>query len=297
MIDVIIPAYNAAHYLPFALESLLLQDSPDWHAVLVDDGSTDNTPAVVDNYRERLGSKLTYIRQSNRGLPAARNAAIAASHGEFLALLDADDIWLPSRVSEALEAFSRQPSLGLVYSGVTLIDQDGVPFLNFTGDARNAPENTVFKIYTSEIHLPCPTVTFRRAAIDKVGVFDETFRSTEDRDLWLRIAQHYPVAYIPRVLAQYRRSPHSMSMNHARMFEAQMQFIEKHYGTPHCGFIAHRIAVSRAYRRLGEALRERRMRPQALSNSTRACLEWPFSVETLRLTGACLLDFLRPSQQ
>lgn len=293
-LDVIIPAYNAARYLPFALESLLAQDSPDWHAVLVDDGSTDNTPEVVDSYRDRFGSRLTYIRQNNRGLPAARNAAIAASAGEFLALLDADDIWLPSRVSASLEVFRNQPSTGITYSAVTLIDQSGIPFFDFVGDDRDAPGNTVSKIYTSEIHLCCPTVTFRRAAVERVGGFDETLRSTEDRDLWVRIAQHYQVVFIPKILAQYRRSPTSMSANYQRMFEAQMQFIEKHYKTPHCGFIAHRIAVSRAYRRLGEALRARKLRSKALLNSTRACIEWPFSIESLRQACACAVDCFRP---
>src|SRR5271165_6953801 len=103
-VDVIIPAYNAAKYLPKAIESVISQTFEDWHIVLVDDGSTDDTAAVVAPYRERLGAKMSYIRQENRGLPAARNAAIRASSAELLALLDADDIWLPCRLEESVKA-------------------------------------------------------------------------------------------------------------------------------------------------------------------------------------------------
>jgi len=82
-VDVIIPAYNAAKYLPTAIESVVAQTFEDWRILLVDDGSTDDTAAVVSPYLERLGPKLKYIRQENKGLPAARNAAIANSDAEF----------------------------------------------------------------------------------------------------------------------------------------------------------------------------------------------------------------------
>ena len=99
-VDIIIPAYNAAKYLPAAIESVIAQTFEDWRIVLVDDGSTDNTAEVVAPYIDRLGPKLLYIKQANAGLPAARNAAIRNSSSEFLALLDADDVWLPDALEE-----------------------------------------------------------------------------------------------------------------------------------------------------------------------------------------------------
>src|SRR5271156_4120713 len=123
--DVIIPAYNAAKYLAAAIESVIAQTFEDWKILLVDDGSTDNTAEVVAPFQDRLGPKLSYIKQNNRGLPAARNSAIRASTAEFLALLDADDVWLPCRLEESLKALSDRPQAGLAYGLVTHIDPQG----------------------------------------------------------------------------------------------------------------------------------------------------------------------------
>ncbi len=120
-IDVIIPAYNAARYLPMAIESVVAQTFRDWKIVLVDDGSTDNTLEVVSPFIQQLGPRLQYIKQTNGGLPAARNTAIRNSSAEFLALLDADDVWLPCRLSESLRYFERQ-QVGLTYGLISRID-------------------------------------------------------------------------------------------------------------------------------------------------------------------------------
>ncbi len=206
-VEVIIPAYNAAKYLPIAIESVISQTFEDWRILLVDDGSTDNTLEVVTPYRERLGDKLLYIRKPNGGLPAARNTAIQNSTAEFLALLDADDIWLPNRLQDSLQAFEGRPEVGLTYGYNTRVDPDGHVIDTFEyrqphGEGWIAPY-----IYMRVVDLPCPTITFRRACIERVGLFDETLRATEDRDMWVRIALHYQVALVPRLLAHYRSSP------------------------------------------------------------------------------------------
>src|ERR1700761_3498976 len=108
-VDVIIPGYNAAHFLPTAIDSVIAQSFEDWRIVLVDDGSKDDTAAVIAPYQARLGDKLKYVYQENRGLPAARNTAIRNSDSEFLALLDADDVWLPFRLEESLKSFAGRP--------------------------------------------------------------------------------------------------------------------------------------------------------------------------------------------
>src|SRR3984885_14983669 len=98
-VDIIIPAFNAAKYFPFALESVSSQTFDDWQILLVDDGSPDNTADVVAPFLDRFGSKIKDNKQNNRGPPAARNTAIRPSTAEFLALLDADGVWLPCRLS------------------------------------------------------------------------------------------------------------------------------------------------------------------------------------------------------
>lgn len=288
-VDVIIPAYNAAKYLPDAIESVQKQTFEDWRIVLVDDGSTDNTAEIVAPYLKTLGPKLLYIKQPNGGLPAARNTAIRNSSAEFLALLDADDIWLPCRLAETLKCFENRPQVGLAYGITSRINQKGAILDTWEGNRKHAEGWIAPYIYMRKVYLPCPSVTFRRECIDKVGYFDETLRATEDRDLWLRIALHYQVAMTSTVVALYRTSPDSMSTDPDRMMRAQLQFIEKHYGVKGCGMLAYRIALGGIYKQRAEALEMRRQMWAALKSSLRAMAFYPFDPDTLRTTGSLLL--------
>jgi len=281
-VDVIIPAFNAAHYLPVAIESVMSQTFDDWRILLVDDGSTDNTAEVVAPYLDRLGSKICYIKQDNRGLPAARNTAIRASTSEFLALLDADDVWLPSRLAESLKTLADRPQAGLAYGLVTHIDPEGRLGTTFEGNRRYAEGRIAPYIYMRKVELPCPTLTFRRKCVDEVGLFDETMRATEDRDLWLRIALRYEVAFVPKVIAYYRTSPTSMSTDPNRMLKAQLQFIEKHYGARGCGIRARQVAWARVYKQRAEALKRQNRPWAALTSSLRAVALYPFDLDNHR---------------
>jgi glycosyltransferase involved in cell wall biosynthesis len=165
-VDVIIPAYNAAKYLPQAIDSVVAQTFEDWRILLVDDGSTDNTTEVVAPYRERLGPRLIYIKQPNGGLPAARNAAIRNSSAEFLALLDADDVWLPDRLAESVKCFEGRPQVGLTYGFNARIDADGTIIDTFTRRSKYAEGKIARYIYMRLVQLPCPTVTFRKNCVD-----------------------------------------------------------------------------------------------------------------------------------
>lgn len=291
-VDIIIPAYNAARYLPTAIESVSAQTFNDWRIVLVNDGSTDNTDEVVAPFLERLGPRMLYIKQANRGLPAARNAAIQASTAEFLALLDADDVWLPCRLSDSIEALRQRPQAGLSYGLITYIDQNGQPGATFAGNRKNAEGNIAPSIYMRKVELPCPTITFRRACVDQVGLFDETMRATEDRDLWLRIALRYEVAFVPKVIAYYRLSPNSMSTDPHRMLQAQLHFIGKHYGAPGCGRRARQIATARVYKQLAEALKRQDRPREAFTSSLHALALYPFDADNPRTAGSLLLHWL-----
>jgi glycosyltransferase involved in cell wall biosynthesis len=288
-VDVIIPAYNAAKYLAAALESVIAQTFEDWKILLIDDGSTDNTAEVVAPFIERLGPKLQYISKPNGGLPAARNTAIRNSSSEFLALLDADDIWLPSRLTELLRCFDDRPRVGLAYGLISWIDADGMIIDTFSGNRNHVEGRIATHIYTRKVHLPCPTVTFRRSCVDEVGLFDETMRATEDRDLWLRIALRYEVAFVPKVLALYRLSAGSMSTDPGRMLKAQLQFVEKHYGAPGCGRVARRVALGEIYKHQAELLKGRGDSWGCIRNSLRSLALYPFDLENIRIAGSLVL--------
>ncbi len=293
-VDVIIPAFNAAHYLPFALESVASQTFDDWQIVLVDDGSTDNTPEVIAPFLDRFGSKLKYIRQENRGLPAARNAALRSSTSEFLALLDADDVWLPNRLAASLKALAAHPAAGLAYGLIRVIDPEGrVVGDSWTGNPKHAEGHIAPHIYMRKVELPCPTITFRRRCIDDVGFFDETMRATEDRDLWLRIALRYEVAFVPEVIASYRVSPNSMSANSQRMLEAQLHFIRKHYGAKGCGLRPRQISLARAYKQQAEAFNKQGRAGDALASALKAVALYPLDLDNPRTAASLLLKWAR----
>jgi glycosyltransferase involved in cell wall biosynthesis len=288
-VDIIIPAYNAARYLPIAIDSVMAQTFEDWRIILVDDGSTDDTADVVAPYVDRLGQKLKYIKQVNRGLPAARNVAMANSSAEFLALLDADDVWLPCRLSESLKCFEGRPQVGIAYGFNARVDVEGRVIDTFNRRQKHGEGRIAPYIYMRKVYLNCPTVTFRRKCVDEVGPFDENLRATEDRDLWFRIALRYEVAFVPKVIAHYRVSPNSMSTDSGRMLEAQLQFIEKHYGAPGCGMLARQIALSEVYKQQAEVLAVRQRPWAALMNSLRAVALYPLGMGNFRTAGSLVL--------
>jgi len=290
-VDVIIPAYNASKYLPFAIESVIAGTFADWRIILVDDGSTDDTAKVAARYANQLGPRFLYIFQENRGLPAARNTAIQHSSADLLALLDADDVWLPNRLSTSVRAFE-SPDVGLAYGLITQIDTEGKLLGTFRGNPKWAAGRIAPWIYMRKVELPCPTLTFRRSAVDEVGPFDETMRATEDRDLWFRIALRYEVAFIPEVIAYYRISPASMSTDPERMLRAQLQFIRKHFGAEGCGIRQRQIALARAYKQRGEALKLRNRRAAALASSLRALALYPLDPDNIRTAASLILTCL-----
>lgn len=295
-VDIIVPAYNAAKFLPAALDSVEAQTFEDWRIVLVDDGSTDNTPEIVAPYIERLGAKLKYIKQPNAGLPAARNTAIRNSDSEFLALLDSDDVWLPCRLAESLKYFDGRPDVGLAHGFIDRIDAEGSIIETFARTQKHGEGWIAPYIYTREVNLPCPTITFRRKAVEEVGLFDESMRATEDRDMWFRIALRYQVVTVPVVIAQYRVSPNAMTTDTDRMLRAQLQFIEKHANAPGCGILARRLALSEAYRQRAEALGGQRKRWAALRSATRAAAYYPFDKNTIRTMASMFLGTMVPDR-
>jgi glycosyltransferase involved in cell wall biosynthesis len=288
-VDIIIPAYNAARYLAAALASVEAQTFADWRIMLIDDGSTDNTAEVAAPFMERLGQRFKYIKQENQGLPAARNAAIRNSSSEYMALLDSDDIWLPDRLAESLRYLESHPSVGISHSSVAFVDETGKILQTFDTPQKHGEGMVAPYIYMRKLQLPCPTVTFRRSCIEKVGLFDETMRATEDRDLWFRIALHFEVGFVPKVLAHYRVSAASMSSDPNRMLQAQLRFIEKHYGAPGCGALTRRIALSHCYRQYAEALKLRGEHWNALKSASRSLGFYPLDLTNIRSAASILL--------
>ena len=171
--------------------------------------------------------KIRYFYQPNRGLPATRNRAIALARGEYIAFLDADDVWLPEKLARQVDCLTQNPRIGLVHTNyVRPYDDTGIRL------PRNSPDITEGRCYTRLVLgnvLLVSSVVLRRECLDRVGVFDEEIpqRTCEDYDLWLRIARHFEYAYIPEALMLYRRHAGNMSNDTCAMVEDELFVVNK----------------------------------------------------------------------
>lgn len=200
LISVIVPTYNRADYIAEAVESALAQTYAPLELIVVDDGSTDNTPVVLATYVDRLA----YIRQENRGIGAARNAGVARSAGEFVAFLDDDDRWLPDKLRLQMEAFREAPDLDAVYGHAE-------QFISPELDARSAARLRRFPGKAQPAPIAC-ALLIRREGFDRVGPFDEALRIGVDMDWYARLCESgLKTAMLDQIL--YRRRLHRSNVN------------------------------------------------------------------------------------
>jgi glycosyltransferase involved in cell wall biosynthesis len=201
-VSVIIPTHDRCNLLCAALDSVLQQSFRGFEAIVIDDGSTDGTPEYV---RGLSDPRVRYHWQEASGLPAAaRNAGLRMARGTYVAFLDADDVWYPDKLERQLICFERHPEVGLVYTnahyfGKTL--RQGRPMF------RRFLSGHAFDQLLLGNRIPALTVMVRHECLRQVGVFseDHELRGVKDYELWLRIAQRYPIHPVRRVLAAYRR--------------------------------------------------------------------------------------------
>jgi glycosyltransferase involved in cell wall biosynthesis len=197
-LSVVIPAYNSASYLPTAIASVRAQERGDLEIVVVDDGSTDQTMAVLETL---AGDDLRVFKQANSGPSAARNRGIRESRGEWIAFLDADCYWLPGKLEAQLSASGSNPEpVGLSYTGSLLVDEEGQ-----TLAVRPAiPGGCLIEDLVWGNLISTSSAMTRRAALLAVGMFDETLRIGEDWDLWLRLAANFEVSCVSEPLMAER---------------------------------------------------------------------------------------------
>ena len=206
-VSVIIPAHNSAPFIAEAIEGVLVQTYRDFEIVVVDDGSNDHTGNVV----KQFGSAVHYHRQSNQGVAAARNAGIQLTAGEFVCLLDADDVWMPEKLARQLEFIAAHPDVGLLFSdafefeGNTIHKASILATMTFGVEAKSqVPIPDAFRKLLISNFIPTSSVMIRRSCFAVTGLFDAALPNAEDRDMWLRLAAHFPIACLPQVLARKR---------------------------------------------------------------------------------------------
>jgi len=230
LVSVVIPSFNNAPYIGAAIESIDAQKYHPIEIIVVDDGSTDNTEGTV-----RLFSHVHYIRQANGGPAKARNAGIRRAQGEFLAFLDADDLWTDGKLQMQLDILAQHPSAALVFGDMqgfgdgidaepTMFEKYGLGKKYFGSDYL---VNDAIKKLLKMNFIPTGTVVARRGPVIDAGLFDEALRVVEDWDLWLRIALRHPIAFADHVVMLRRLHGGNTSKQTEAMSVAALEVIEK----------------------------------------------------------------------
>lgn len=209
-ISAVIPAYNAAQFLPETIASIRAQTIPVDEIIIVDDGSIDNTAQTVT----ALGRDIIYSRQDNAGPSAARNRGIEIATGNLIAFLDADDKWVPSKTGDQLRVLNKYPNLGLICGDMAETDANGNVtiqsilakhhMLSMFEKLESKPIPNGLTAVVNKNFIPTGTVLARKEALTRAGLFRRDIRYGEDLDLWAKIAKNWPLSCIPKVM-MYRR--------------------------------------------------------------------------------------------
>ncbi|MFH0702008.1 MAG: glycosyltransferase [bacterium] len=221
-VSIIVTTYNRKHYLKDTLDSVFNQTFNDFELIIIDDGSTDETKELIKLYKCQ---RIKYFYQNNSGLNAARNAGINLACGEFLAFLDSDDIWLPTKLEKQVNILEKYPDICLVYCGTLLINEENKiigqkPLVQYGGYVLNKLIFTNF-LYNGSC------VLFRSSCLDKVGLFDISIKRMTDWEFYLRFALYYRFYGINEYLLKYRIHRQTMSSDFKSYENSGFKILDK----------------------------------------------------------------------
>lgn len=216
LVSVVIPAYNCGRYIALAVQSVLDQDYPDKEIIVVNDGSTDNTAEVLAGF----GQKILVIEQPNSGVAAARNHGMQSARGALIALVDADDAWLPGKLRKQVNYLCAHSEVGAVYCawrewrpdvhGEFTVPQLGRDALEYDGIDLEGSGWLYNKLFLDSI-IHTTTLLMRREIMEQAGKFDPALRRGQDYDYWFRMSRLAPIHKLRAVLSFYRIHPESIT--------------------------------------------------------------------------------------
>lgn len=214
-VSIVIPTKNRANYVSLAVRSVLAQTFKDFEIIIVDAASIDNTEEVINGFDDE---RIRYIRQeTDRGVSASRNVGIESSKAEFVAFLDDDDLWMPSKLEKQLGLIEKRPSVGAVTTGFWVVNERG----NIVRFEIPSVKGKIFPAILRKNHVGnCSVVLARKECLEKVGVFDESLHAAEDYDLWIRLAKQYEFECVKEYLVLGRIHETSISSDRQRVLRA-----------------------------------------------------------------------------
>ncbi|NOQ13059.1 MAG: glycosyltransferase [Methyloprofundus sp.] len=224
LISIIIPAYNAEAFIEKALKSVLQQSYPQFEVLVVNDGSTDNTATIINRYED---SRIKLITQVNGGLSNARNTGIQAAQGDYLAFLDADDYWIAEKLEKQITLLKQNPDIGFCSSQSRIETPEGVFLNNWP-----CPEISTSTLQSIFVHNAAITGSGSGVMVTKelqkqAGFFDESLKSLEDIDMWMRYAAFSEYCCLAETLTVITKRPDSMSRHLVTMRESAIKVLRK----------------------------------------------------------------------
>lgn len=224
-VSVIIPAYNAERWIGEAIASVLSQTYRELEIIVVDDGSSDATCRIVKDY----GDSVIYLHKSNGGQGSARNTGILNATGQYIAFLDADDAWLPTKLEVQMKVLGGNSDLQWVYSDALVFEGVTGRQLYVMGDKTKMQFGGVLRPLLLHDFIPSSTPVVKRAVFDHVGLFDEalSLRGVEDWDMWLRIAARCEVGFVNQPLVRYRVHATSTTSDLDRRLRGVQRVVER----------------------------------------------------------------------
>lgn len=310
LVSIVIPVHNAERHLAHALDSALRQTYRPIEIIAVDDGSTDRSPEILAQYVARHGSQITHLRQSNMGAAAARNAALAAARGEYIAFLDADDLWAPNKLEVQIAVLEARADVHLIASRwrVLQTEQEASVFdqpadLNGCLD-RDAQGRVEQPWIYNDLLLDCvvhtTTVVMRRKLLQEIGSFDTTLRRGQDYDYWLRASRVTPIPRLEAQLSAYRLHATNSSwrpqpVNYAAVViqRALDKWGRKGPDGRITSMATMRQRLADHWFNFGWQHAVRGSRLTALRSALRSISFWPFQVRGYRLVALSLLPIPR----
>jgi len=281
-ISAVIPTYNRAHLIKDALESIHAQSCPVSEIIVVDDGSNDDTEAVVTQWATDRNIAVVYLKQDNAGGNVARNRGVEAAKGQFIAFLDSDDTWDVEKFSKQIAVFNTHPNAGAVYCGVreSIIGSD----IPAEIPSRPYPQGQLLDaLLISDVTAPTSCYMVRRDVFETTGLFDTTLQARQDWDMWIRIAKDFEIRAVPEALVDLRKhdGPRTVS-DPTRELKAHKAILDK-YAPLRANRPAtiRRCAKAAYYRRAGRVHSHHMKAPfRAIGYHIRAILIWPFSADS-----------------
>ena len=283
-VSVVMAAKNYAKFLPVAIESVIAQTFADWELVIVDDGSTDATPATVKPYL--ADRRVRYIRSDKLGQSRAKNLGIDLSHGEVIAFLDADDAWKPTKLERQLALL--QDDVGVIFCGRELIDESGT--LLAKQPIAIPPTGRVLDAMFVQNFVCFSSAMVRRHVFERVGRFEPLWDLAIDFDLWLRVARHHSFAYVPEPLVLYRTGHGNLSQKLSDRVATAFSIMHRHREAISCEAVSE--AYASTHRTMGWVLRG--AEPRAALRHYGKALPWPHRRwDSLKGMAASFLNLCR----